>query len=152
MKHLLKFLLLYPLFLAQASLAPWSPDFLLLTVVTLAVVGDRSISPGANRLIAYGLGATAGLLLDQLAPGAFGLNLLVYSIVGYGTAAMAGVTYRPPWIALPVIVVAIGLRVCAGRLTAAGMPEIGPLATSTALTLILTLPWHLAARRLFRLP
>lgn len=152
MSALWSLFLLYLLFLVQAALGPYCPDLLLLTVIAFAVNGTETRSPAGNRLSACGHGAFAGFLLDLLTPGAFGLNLLIYAVVGYGAAVIAGITWHAFGIALPLALFALLLRLLGSLLTDTGPAPVLPFAISSALTLALALPWLWVARQLPRTP
>ena len=148
MNRLLPYLVLYLLFLVQAALSPWSPDLLLLTVIALAVTNERDRSPGVTRLVSCGHGAFAGLLLDLLTPGAFGLNLFIYAVVGYGAALLVNITYHAAWVALPLVFFALLFRLLGGLLTPAGTPPVAPLLVTALLTILLAFPWQWVVRLL----
>ncbi|MFO7637779.1 MAG: hypothetical protein R6X14_00520 [bacterium] len=148
MRTLLTFLLLYLLFLVQAALPRWCPDLVLLTVVALATTAGDNRSPGDSRLLACGRGAFAGLLLDLLNPGTFGLNLFTYALVGYGTAAIASISYHATWITPPLVLAALLLRMLGGLLTGTGPGYGAPFLIGAVLTVLLALPWQWTVRGL----
>ncbi|MFO7676678.1 MAG: hypothetical protein R6X12_10230 [bacterium] len=150
MRRLAGFVVLYPLFLLQVALAPWSPDLLLLTVIALALAVEREPSPDGGRLLAAGRGALAGVLVDLVVPGAFGANMVAYAVTGYATAVLAGITYRAPWAVLLAAAAGLGLRLLVGGTGGTGMPSPWPLAVSLGFTLLLALPWQWTVRHLLR--
>jgi rod shape-determining protein MreD len=88
----------------QASLAPHmtimgvTPNFLLLVVVTLAMV--EGATPGAVA------GFIAGLVFDLLSSGPIGPGALVFTIVGYLAGTLAFNMFSESWV-MPVTVVGL---------------------------------------------
>jgi rod shape-determining protein MreD len=88
----------------QAALAPHmtimgvTPNFLLLVVVTLAMV--EGATPGAVA------GFAAGLVFDLLSSGPIGPGALVFTVVGYLSGMLALNMFSESWV-MPVTVVGV---------------------------------------------
>jgi len=123
------FLLLYLLFMIQASVNQWWPDLVLLGLIV--------ISLHENRLASTLAGSFAGLCLDVTSPAFLGAHILTFAATGYGVAVLRSVFYRARWATLLLTAMALVLKWAVVELTGAGLPAVPALLTSSALTLLL---------------
>ncbi len=140
MRTLLAFVLLYVLFVIQASLTPWWPDLVLLGLIV--------ISLHENRLTSTLAGAFAGLCLDVTSPAFTGTHIVTLAATGYGVAVLRTVFYRARWATLLFTAVALALKWAAVGLLGAGLPSLAALLVSSALTLLLAPLTELGLSRL----
>lgn len=141
MRQVLAALLLYILFLVQASLSPWCPDLVLITLLAFAL--------HERRLVVTLLGFFGGLLVDLTAPASAGAGILAYSALAYGAASVQGVLYRARWSILLLVVIGLVVRHAIPVLTGTGFPGWGPVVVSGGLTVLLAIPTELLTSRLF---
>ena len=139
MKHLLNFTVIYVLFILQSTLAPWSPDLLLLAVIILAL--------REKRLPATLYGAWAGLLAGLTGPETVGMSLFLHSGLGYGIASLHTIAYRSRWYLLLLVAAGLLLKVVAGFAMGIRPSWSLQLASSILLTLVLALPAESIAGR-----
>ena len=86
MRTFVAFVLLYLLFLVQASVTPWWPDLVLLGLII--------VSLHENRITSALAGAFAGLCLDVTSPAFMGTHLFTLAATGYGVAVLRTVFAR----------------------------------------------------------
>ncbi|MBN2464274.1 rod shape-determining protein MreD [candidate division WOR-3 bacterium] len=129
MRTFFAFVLLYLLFMIQASVNQWWPDLVLLGLVV--------VSLHENRLASTLAGAFAGLCLDVTSPALLGAHLATLAATGYGVAVLRSVFYRARWATLLLTAMALVLKWAVVGLTGAGLPAVPALLTSSALTLLL---------------
>jgi len=129
MRTFLAFLLLYILFLVQASVASWWPDLVLLGLII--------VSLHENRIMSTLAGAFAGLCLDTTSPTFAGTHLVTLAATGYGVAVLRAVFYRARWATLLFTAMALALKWAAMGLLGTGLPGLPALLASSALTLLL---------------
>gem|GEM_PF-716256 len=129
MKTFIAFILLYLLFLVQASVTPWWPDLLLLGLIVVSLHENRLTSPLA--------GAFAGLCLDVASPAFLGAHTVTLAATGYGVAVLRTLFYRARWATLLFTSMALALKWLAVALLGAGLPGLPALLVSSALTLLL---------------
>jgi rod shape-determining protein MreD len=129
MRAALILVLLYILFLVQASATRLSPDLVLLTLV--------AVSLRENRLLSTLAGAFAGLCLDLTSPAFVGANLLVYALAGYGVASLGTLLHHSRWATWLFVLAALVLKWAGSALLGPGLPGLIPLAVSSGLTLLL---------------
>jgi rod shape-determining protein MreD len=125
----LAFILLYVLFLIQASVTPWWPDLVLLGLII--------VSLHENRITSALAGAFAGLCLDVTSPAFMGTHLVTLAATGYGVAVLRTLFYRARWATLLFTAMALALRWAAVGLLGTGLPGLPVLLVSSALTLLL---------------
>jgi len=123
------FVLLYLLFMIQASLNPWWPDLVLLGLIVVSLHESRLASTLA--------GAFAGLCLDVTSPAFMGAHLATLAATGYGVAVLRTLFYRARWATLLFTATALVLKWAVVGLIGAGLPGLPALFTSSALTLLL---------------
>jgi rod shape-determining protein MreD len=133
-------LLIYLLFLLQASLPAWWPDLMLVLLVACAL--------RENRLASTLLGAAAGLFADVTAPAFLGVGLLTYALAGYGVASVRRLFYRARWATLLLVFAALAVKWGALLVLGAGLPQLAPMLMSSGLTLALVPLADAAAGRL----
>jgi rod shape-determining protein MreD len=129
MRTVVAFLLLYLLFLVQASVTPWWPDLVLLGLI--------AISLHETRLASAVAGACVGLCLDMTNPAFTGTSMLVLAVTGYGVASLRTLFYRARWATLLFVLMALALKWTALALFGPGPPGLAPLLVSSALTIAL---------------
>jgi rod shape-determining protein MreD len=129
MRTLVAFLLLYLLFLVQASVTPWWPDLVLLGLI--------AVSLHETRLISALAGAFAGLCLDMTNPASTGTSLFALAVTGYGVASLRTLFYRARWATFLFVLMALALKWAALTLFGPGLPGLAPLLVSSALTIAL---------------
>ena len=129
MRTLFAFILLYLLFLVQASVTPWWPDLVLLGLII--------VSLHENRIASALAGAFAGLCLDVTSPAFMGTHLATLAATGYGVAVLRTVFYRARWATLLFTAMALAIKWAAVGLLGAGSPGLPALLVSSALTLLL---------------
>lgn len=127
MRTFFAFLLLYMLFLVQASLTPWWPDLILLGLIVVPLHETRIASALA--------GAFAGLCLDVTSPAFAGTYLFTMAVTGYGVALLRSLFYRARWATLLFVAMALFLKWAAVGLLGPGLPGLPALLVSSALTL-----------------
>lgn len=140
MRTFVAFLLLYLLFLIQASVTPWWPDLILLGLIV--------VSLHENRITATLAGALAGLCLDLTSPAFAGTHLLTLAATGYGVALLRSLFYRARWATILFVAMALALKWVAVAAFGAGLPGLSPLLVSSALTLALAPLTELGLTRL----
>jgi rod shape-determining protein MreD len=140
MRTFLAFLLLYLLFLVQASATPWWPDLLLLGLI--------AVSLHENRITATLAGAFAGLCLDMTSPAFTGTYLVTLAATGYGVSLLRSLFYRARWATLLFVAMALALKWIAVAAVGPGLPGLAPLLVSSALTLVLAPLAELSLTRL----
>jgi rod shape-determining protein MreD len=140
MRTLAAFLLLYLLFLIQASVTPWWPDLILLGLIV--------VSLHENRITATLVGAFAGLCLDVTSPAFAGTHLFTLAATGYGVALLRSLFYRARWATLLFVAMALALKWIAVAAFGAGFPGLPALLVSSALTLALAPLTELGLTRL----
>jgi rod shape-determining protein MreD len=123
------FILLYLLFLVQASVTPWWPDLVLLGLII--------VSLHENRITSALAGAFAGLCLDVTSPAFMGTHLGTLAATGYGVAVLRTVFYRARWATFLFTAMALALKWTAVGLLGAGLPGLPALLVSSTLTLLL---------------
>jgi rod shape-determining protein MreD len=123
------FVLLYLLFLVQASVTPWWPDLVLLGLIIVSLHENRFTSALA--------GAFAGLCLDVTSPAFMGTHLFTLAATGYGVAVLRTVFYRARWATFLFTAMALALKWVAGALLGTGLPVLPALLVSSGLTLLL---------------
>jgi rod shape-determining protein MreD len=128
-RRLIAYLLIYLLFLVQASLPAWWPDLMLAMVIACAF--------HETRLASTLLGAFAGLCADMTAPAFAGAGLLAYALAGYGVASVRRLFYRARWAALLLGLAALVLKWLTLYLVGPGLPSVAPILVSSCLTLLL---------------
>ena len=141
MRTLLASLLLYVLFLIQASVTPWWPDLVLLGLVVVSMHETRITSTVA--------GAFAGLCLDMTSPAFTGTNLFALAVTGYGVALLRTVFYRARWATFLFVLMALTLKWAALAVVGSGLPGLMPLLVSSLLTVALAPVAELGLTRLF---
>lgn len=129
MRTFIAFLLLYLLFLVQASVTPWWPDLVLLGLVAVSLHETRITSALA--------GAFAGVCLDMTNPAFAGTSLFALAVTGYGVALLRALFYRARWATLLFVLMALALKWAALVLLGSGLPGLAPLLVSSALTVVL---------------
>jgi rod shape-determining protein MreD len=129
MRTFVAFLLLYLLFLIQASVNPWWPDLILLGLI--------AVSLHETRLTSAVAGAFAGLCLDMTNPAFAGTSLFALAVTGYGVAALRTLFYRARWATLLFVLMALTLKWTALALFGPGLPGLAPLLVSSVLTMTL---------------
>ena len=129
MRTFLAFILLYVLFLIQASVTPWWPDLVLLGLII--------VSLHENRITSALAGAFAGLCLDVTSPAFMGTHLVTLAATGYGVAVLRTLFYRARWATLLFTAMALALKWAAVGLLGTGLPGLPVLLVSSALTLLL---------------
>lgn len=140
MRAFVAFLLLYLLFLVQASVTPWWPDLVLLGLIV--------VSLHENRITSTLAGAFAGLCLDMTSPAFAGTHLLTLAATGYGVALLRFHFYRARWATLLFVAMALALKWIAVAAFGAGLPVLPALLVSSALTLALAPLTELGLTRL----
>jgi rod shape-determining protein MreD len=123
------FILLYLLFLVQASVTPWWPDLVLLGLII--------VSLHENRITSTLAGAFAGLCIDVASPAFMGTHLVTLAATGYGVAVLRTVFYRARWATFLFTATALTLKWAAVGILGAGLPGLPALLVSSALTLLL---------------
>jgi len=123
------FVLLYLLFLVQASVTPWWPDLVLLGLII--------ISLHENRITSTLAGIFAGLCLDVTSPAFMGTHLVTLAATGYGVAVLRTVFYRARWATFLFTAMALALKWAAVGLLGTGLPGLPVLLVSSALTLLI---------------
>ena len=129
MRTFIAFVVLYILFLIQASVNPWWPDLVLLGLIV--------VSLHENRLASALAGAFAGLCLDVTSPASTGAHTFTLAATGYGVAVLRTLFYRARWATLLLTSMALALKWLALGLLGAGLPGLPALIVSSALTLLL---------------
>ena len=129
MRTFVAFVLLYLLFLVQASVTPWWPDLVLLGLII--------VSLHENRITSALAGAFAGLCLDVTSPAFTGTHLVTLAATGYGVAVLRTVFYRARWATFLFTAMALALKWAAVGLLGIGFPGLPALLVSSALTLLL---------------
>jgi rod shape-determining protein MreD len=129
MRTFVAFLLLYLLFLVQASVTQWWPD--------LVLVGLIVVSLHETRITSTLAGAFAGLCLDMTSPAFTGAYLVTLAATGYGVALLRSLFYRARWATLLFVAMALVLKWVAVALFGPGLPGLPALLVSSILTLIL---------------
>jgi len=135
MRTVIAFLLLYVLFLLQASVTPWWPDLVLLGLIVVSLHETRTMAALA--------GAFAGLCLDMTSPAFTGTYTVTQALTGYGVAVLRTVFYRARWATLLLVAMALVLKWVVLALLGPGLPGLAPLLVSSALTLALAPPVEL---------
>lgn len=128
MRQFFAFLLIYLLFIIQAGILPKGPDFVLLALVVFAL--------HETKVIATFLGFFSGLCLDLTAPNTLGIQMLSFTITGYGVATLRKLFYRSHW--QPVLFTFITLILKMTLLNLAGS-GFQPLTASLVIGLTLIL-------------
>jgi rod shape-determining protein MreD len=123
------FVLLYLLFMVQASVNQWWPDLVMLGLIVVALHEGRFASTLA--------GAFAGLCLDAASPTFMGAHMVTLAATGYGVAVLRTVFYRARWATLLFTAMALALKWAVVGLSGAGLPGLPALLASSALTLLL---------------
>ncbi len=129
MRTFFAFVLLYVLFLIQASVTPWWPDLILLGLII--------VSLHENRIASALAGAFAGLCLDLTDPAFMGTHMVTLAATGYGVAVLRTVFYRARWATFLFTAMALALKWTAVGLLGTGFPGLAALLVSSALTLLL---------------
>lgn len=129
MRTFFALILLYLLFLVQASVTPWWPDLVLLGLII--------VSLHENRITSAVAGAFAGLCLDVTNPAFLGTHLGTLAATGYGVAVLRTVFYRARWATFLFTAMALALKWAAVGLIGTGLPSLPALLVSSALTLLL---------------
>ncbi len=129
MRTFLAFLLLYLLFLIQASATQWWPDLVLLGLIVVAL--------HESRIAAALAGAFAGLCLDMTSPAFTGTHLFTLAATGYGVSLLRDLFYRARWATLLFVAMALALKWIGIALLGPGLPGLPALVVSSALTLVL---------------
>ena len=129
MRTFVAFVLLYILFLIQASTTPWWPD--------LVLVGLIVVSLHENRITSALTGGFAGLCLDVTSPAFMGTHVATLAATGYGVAVLRTVFYRARWATFLFTAMALVLKWVAVGLFGTGLPGLPALLVSSALTLLL---------------
>jgi rod shape-determining protein MreD len=140
MRTFVAFLLLYLLFLIQASVTPWWPDLVLLGLIV--------VSLHENRITATLAGAFSGLCLDMTSPAFTGSYLVTLATTGYGVALLRSLFYRARWATLLFVAMALALKWIAVGLFGSGLPGLPALLVSSTLTLVLAPLTELGLTRL----
>ncbi len=140
MRTFVAFILLYLLFLIQASVTLWWPDLILLGLVV--------VSLHENRITSTLAGAFAGLCLDLTSPAFAGTHLVTLAATGYGVALLRSLFYRARWATLLFVAMALALKWIAVAAFGAGLPGLPALLASSALTLLLAPLAELSLTRL----
>lgn len=140
MRTFVAFVLLYLLFLIQASVTPWWPDLVLLGLIV--------VSLHENRIASTLAGAFAGLCLDVTSPAFAGTHLVTLAATGYGVAVLRTLFYRARWATLLFTATALALKWIAVGLLGTGLPELPALLASSGLTLLLAPLAELSLTRL----
>jgi rod shape-determining protein MreD len=140
MRTFVAFLLLYLLFLVQASVTPWWPDLVLLGLIV--------VSLHENRITATLAGAFAGLCLDMTSPAFTGTYLVILAATGYGVALLRSLFYRARWATLLFVAMALALKWIAVAAVGSGLPGLPALLVSSTLTLVLAPLTELGLTRL----
>jgi rod shape-determining protein MreD len=136
MRTAISFLLLYLLFLVQATVTSWWPDLVLL--------GLLAVSLHETRTVAALAGAFAGLCLDMTSPAFTGTYLVTLALTGYGIAVLRTLFYRARWATLLFVAMALVLKWSALALLGPGVPGLPALLVSSLLTVLLAVPVDLA--------
>jgi len=123
-------LLMYLLFLVQASIGPWWPDLVVVALVVITLHESRTVSTLA--------GAWAGLCLDMTNPASLGTQFLALAASGYLVSLLHTVMYRARWATVGFVLLALALKRALAFLTGLGLPETTPLLVSSLLSLGLT--------------
>jgi rod shape-determining protein MreD len=140
MRTFVAFLLLYLLFLVQASATPWWPDLVLLGLIV--------VSLHENRITSTLAGAFAGLCLDMTSPAFTGTYLVTLAATGYGVALLRSLFYRARWATLLFVAMALALKWIAVAAVGPGLPDLPALLVSSTLTLVLAPLTELGLTRL----
>ena len=140
MRTFIAFVLLYLLFLIQASVTPWWPDLVLLGLIV--------VSLHENRITSTLAGAFAGLCLDVTSPAFAGTHLVTLAATGYGVSVLRTLFYRARWATLLFMAMALALKWAAVGLLGTGLPEHPALLVSSGLTLLLAPLAELSLTRL----
>ena len=140
MRTFIAFVLLYLLFLIQASVTPWWPDLVLLGLIV--------VSLHENRITSTLAGAFAGLCLDVTSPAFAGTHLVTLAATGYGVSVLRTLFYRARWATLLLTIMALALKWVAAGLLSTGLPELPALLVSSGLTLLLAPLAELSLTRL----
>ena len=143
MRTFVAFVLLYLLFLVQASVTPWWPDLVLLGLII--------VSLHENRITSALAGAFAGLCLDVTSPAFMGTHLVTLAATGYGVAVLRTVFYRARWATFLLTAMALVLKWAAVGLFGTGLPGLPALLVSSTLTLLLAPLVELVLTRLLYL-
>jgi rod shape-determining protein MreD len=122
-------LILYLLFLVQASLTPWWPDLVLLGLIV--------VSLHENRLTSTLAGGFVGLCLDATDPAFMGSHVFTLAATGYGVAVLRTVFYRARWATSLFTGLALALKWAVIGLLGVGFPDPAALLVSSVLTLLL---------------
>jgi rod shape-determining protein MreD len=129
MRTSVAFLLLYLLFLVQASVTQWWPDLVLLGLIV--------VSLHETRITSTLIGAFAGLCLDMTSPAFTGAHVVTLAATGYGVALLRSLFYRARWATLLFVAMALALKWVVVALFGPGIPGLPALLVSSVLTLIL---------------
>ena len=140
MRTFVAFLLLYLLFLVQASATRWWPDLVLLGLIV--------VSLHESRITATLAGAFAGLCLDMTSPAFTGTYLVTLAATGYGVALLRSLFYRARWATLLFVAMALALKWIAVAAVGPGLPGLPALLVSSTLTLVLAPLTELVLTRL----
>ena len=140
MRTFVAFVLLYLLFLIQASVTPWWPDLVLLGLIV--------VSLHENRITSTLAGAFAGLCLDVTSPAFAGTHLVTLAATGYGVAVLRTLFYRARWATLLFMAMALALKWAAVGLLGTGLPALPAVLVSSGLTLMLAPLAELSLTRL----
>jgi rod shape-determining protein MreD len=129
MRQFFAFVLIYILFLLQTGFLPIGPDLVLLALVVFA--------RHENKATATSLGFFAGLLFDLIAPRTLGIQILIFTMTGYGVSTLRNLLYSSHWQPVIFTFVALMLKMTALNLVNSSSPPL-TLALCTGLTLILS--------------
>jgi len=129
MRTFAAFLLLYLLFLVQASATPWWPDLVLLGLI--------AVSLHEKRITATLAGAFVGLCLDMTSPAFTGTYMVTLAATGYGVSLLRSLFYRARWATLLFVAMALALKWIAVAAVGPGLPGLSALLVSSMLTLVL---------------
>ena len=129
MRTFVAFVLLYALFLIQASVTPWWPDLVLIGLIIVSLHESRITSALA--------GAFAGLCIDVTSPSFMGTHLVTLAATGYGVSVLRTLFYRARWATLLFTAMALALKWAAVGLLGTGLPGLPVLLVSSALTLLI---------------
>ncbi len=141
MRPVLAAVLVYLLFLIQASLTPYCPDLILLALLAFAL--------HEPRLVVTSLGFFGGLLVDLTAPATAGAGILAYSALAYGASSLQTLLYRARWYLLLLVIIGVILRSVIPVLAGTGFPGWSHAVVSAGLTVALAVPAELLISRLF---
>lgn len=141
MKTFIAFVLLYLLFLIQASVARWWPDLVLLGLVV--------VSLHENRFTSTLVGALIGLCLDMTSPAFTGTHLVTLAATGYGVSLLRALFYRARWATFLFVAMALVLKWVAVAILGPGLPGLLALLVSSILTLALAPLAELVLSNLF---